>query len=538
MSQNLDTSGFLFVNKTGSSDVLTRSYKTDERFTISSHVQKRRRQKEKLEKTELWKRYTSCMTPVPEQESASSVEEEPQERWQDHTQVLSGLQTVHTSPRLSQVYPANNGADPFHCTVVRSDACGHAMLRYAFSHVAKKTFLAEAFALPTIQPNRRAMRHAHIMDERLKRCVEDKMLMYSTLAYGSSCLAWSVGRYEDNKPPEYFIGKALQEVRMRLSTTNPNQPPDVWLLLSIYALTITEFWGAIPELWTKCPPRYISVVNSDKRNRIEAARTHMRALISVVENVGGWKNVDPYVLESSILADKYLAIYQMTTPVIPLNWDPGRMLKARQNEFLVHPDNTIPQLGKKLLQVPMCQELAEVVGDVIDYVRMAQCAWSCVDILTALDESWLFLRNQALVYRLLSLADSLQTRENCVRITTLLFLLNATEYHGAHVSARTTLRSLISALVHSRLWEEGFEYGILFWCLCTGAMTIEPCHERDWFQGMLERLFMSSNSVLSKEVFQEDLEPYLFLALKQEMQLSVLIDNLSANTHILPRRVA
>jgi hypothetical protein len=39
--------GFLFVNKTGSSDVLTRSYKPHERFTILSHVPNGRRHKGK-----------------------------------------------------------------------------------------------------------------------------------------------------------------------------------------------------------------------------------------------------------------------------------------------------------------------------------------------------------------------------------------------------------------------------------------------------------------------------------------------------------
>ncbi|RFU24813.1 hypothetical protein B7463_g11520, partial [Scytalidium lignicola] len=533
MNKNFST-GFLFVNKTSSSDVLTRSYKTEERFTILSHVQKRRRQNGREKKTEPWSSYTSCMVPTSQAESPSNVEEERQENQQDTTQDPLETPIIRSSPRLPHTYPANNGADPFHCTVVGSDAYTHSMLRYAFSHVAKKTFLAEAFSLPSVQPNGRPMRHAHIMDERLKCCVNDDMLMYSTLAYGSSCMAWSVGKYEDNKPPEYFTGKALQAMRMRLSRTNLNQTPDIWLLLSIYALTITEFWSAVPELWTKCPPRYISVLNSDKRSRLEAARIHMRALVSVVDNAGGWKDVNPYVLESSVLADKYLAIYQMTTPVIPLTWDPGRMPKARQNEFPINPNSVLPQLGKKLLQIPMCQELTDVIKDVIDFSRVAYCTWSCVDMLTALDENWLFLRNQALVYRLLSFSDSLGNVENCVRLTTLLFMLNATEYHGAYVSARTTLQYLTAALIHARLWEEGFENGILFWCLCTGAMTTERSHEKEWFQSMLIKFFKSLNSVWVKQVFREDLEAYLFLAAKQDTQLSNLIDNLSATTQALP----
>jgi hypothetical protein len=77
----------------------------------------------------------------------------------------------------------------------------------------------------------------------------------------------------------------------------------------------------------------------------------MCALVRLVEDSGGWDSVDSYVLESSILADKYLALYEMTIPVIPLTWDPGPMPKARQDELQIQPHSTLPQLGKKLLKV-------------------------------------------------------------------------------------------------------------------------------------------------------------------------------------------
>lgn len=323
-------------------------------------------------------------------------------------------------------------------------------------------------------------------------------------------------------------------MQIRLSLTHQNRPADVWLLLSIYALKITEFWGAVPELWTKCPSRYISVLNSDKRNRLQDAKTHLSALVKVVENAGGWKAVDPYVLESSILADKYLALNEMTTPVIPLTWDLGRMPKARQDEFQLSHKESLPRLGQKHLQIPMCRALTEAIEEVVDFLQTAHRAWCCVDLLTSLDENWLFLRNQALVYRLLSLPESLEKVEHCIRITTLLFLLNSTEYHGAYISARNALQYLASALIQARLWDQTFDDGLLFWCLCTGGMTIESSHEKEWFQGMLIKLFKSPSSVWTKDVFREDLEPYLFLSAKQEAQLSGLVDSLAAKMRSVP----
>jgi hypothetical protein len=525
------TPKFLFVNKTGSSDALTRSINSEERFTILSHVQSRRRQKGGGgEKAEPWTRHTSSMKPTSENDSISPPKGESQARNQNKTRYQLEAKNTSASTRLPLIYPANNGADPFNCTIAGSDACGHAMLRYAFSSVAKKIFLAEAFAFPAVHSTARAMRHAHIMDERLKRCVEDEMLMYATLAYGSSCLAWSTGKYEHNKPPEYLIGKALQAVRLRLAARDARQSQDVWLLLSIYSLTITEFWGTIPEIWTKCPARYISVLNSDRRDGLKSCRIHLGALLRIVSDAGGWKMLDPYILESSILADKYMAIHEMSTPVIPLTWDPGPMSKARQDELQIHPESTLPHLGKKLLEATIGQQLATVIEAVVDFARIAHCAWSCANKLISLDENWLFLRHQALVYRLLSLPDSLQGLENCVRITTLIFLLNAAEYHGAYVSARTTLKYLTSALIRARLWEEGLRDGVLFWILCTGAMTTEQSRERDWFQEMLVRFYIPPSFVWSKQTLAEDLGSYLFLVEKQESQLLRLVDRLNART--------
>ena len=99
----------------------------------------------------------------------------------------------------------------------------------------------------------------------------------------------------------------MQAVRKRLSEKKADQAPDTWLLLSVYALTITEFWSAMPEIWTKCPSRYASVPISDKRRVLTTSGIHMRALVQLVEDAGGWGSVDSYVLESSILADKYMA---------------------------------------------------------------------------------------------------------------------------------------------------------------------------------------------------------------------------------------
>jgi len=220
-----------------------------------------------------------------------------------------------------------------------------------------------------------------------------------------------------------------------------------------------------------------------------------------------------------------VAILEMTSPVIPLTWDPGPLPSARQNELLVNYSNTLPRLGEKLIKMPMSRPLLKIIKDLILFARMAHCVWSEADKVTAADEHWLFFRHQALLYRLLLLRD-LDKREECIRLATLLFLLNALEYQGTSVPSRSTLRHLTVALISARFFEDGFDAGILFWCLCTGAMVKEPSGERDWFHGMLENFF--ADYIYTEKDFREDLECYLFLAEKQGTQISDLTDRLFA----------
>lgn len=197
MTKQSNKSPFFFVNKTPGSNILTRSYEMEERTAILSHVQTRRRRKAKGDTTpEPWARFSSNMIFLNGiAESSTRIQAEAESKSSNRRPAHSA--TEDTSLTLLTQYPTNNEADPFHCTVVGTDAYTHAMLQYAFSSMAKKTFLAEAFAMPYVLPAARVMRHAQILGERLKHCVHNEMLMYSTLAYGSSCLAWSTGKYED-----------------------------------------------------------------------------------------------------------------------------------------------------------------------------------------------------------------------------------------------------------------------------------------------------------------------------------------------------
>lgn len=428
----------------------------------------------------------------------------------------------HQKKALSQIYPTRNTSDPFNCTIGGSDVGIHAMLHYTFAHVAKTSFLAESFAPPSVALKRTSIRLDNRMRERMRRCVEDSVLLYSTLAYTTSFLAWNTGQFDKGRPPEYYTAKALQNLRAHLA--KPQNPSDSWLLMSIYALAITEFWNGVPALWTKCPTRQTHDQDTNQRS-LRASHLHLSALLGIVEHMGGWSVVDPYVLESYILADKYRAIHLMTRPILQPMWDPGPMPQARQDEVLIY--GALLQLGTSFASISMNHELEQLVQDVVDYVRIAHCAWSGRDVerIAAVDERWLFLRLQALIYGLL-LFDSPRGFDACIRFSTLIFLLNATQYHGAQVSATNTLQYLRSGLIDAQYWKEEFPEDLLLWCLSTGAMTTELSKERSWF---IDRLG-AYRHILGPDPTDGDLrsklESYLFLPEEQESQLSSLVEKL------------
>ncbi|KAF4966555.1 hypothetical protein FSARC_5797 [Fusarium sarcochroum] len=480
----------VFVNKDQSSTSLTRSH-GGERSFILSHVQRRRRQ--------------------------GAASKQP---WSQHTSQFAIDQETNTKSsdgkvlRLLIKSPSNNGSDPFHCTIAAMDAGNHAMMHFTFDQGARLTFLAEAFAPSALVGRDTRMRHEWAIKERLKHCVEDKALMYSTLAYGSCCQGWMAGVLDQKRPPEYFIDKALQAVRVRLEDAQ-GLKADNWLALSIYSLAITEFWSGAPVLWTRCPERYAAMMSPPSTDT-SAARTHLGALLSVVNNAGGWSQFDPYVLESTVLADKFLALDEFKTPVVPSTWDPISLSPG----YVASPVPTL--LRHNLLSKVVSLDLCLVLQDIISYVHFAVAYWSGGDRHDK-TETNLFLKLQALIHRLLHLQD-LQRSDNCIRIATLTFLLNSTQYHGSQASARTLISRLRQALVEARFWSDELDEGIRFWCLYTAAMTTEASPDKDWFLCMIQRFYLPS--ALSYPV-EERLRGYLFLSDRQGAQLSKLMNKLA-----------
>ncbi|KAH6628833.1 hypothetical protein F5144DRAFT_580272 [Chaetomium tenue] len=536
----------LFINKTQSFNTLTHS-KAGERSRILSHVQNRRRKDEARKK--LGARMARPGPPSSLSSAIASSEfrlprqtQQPGSDNDDRTKSESGQNGNGVSggnrPSLVLFYPTDNSSDPFYSTVAGRDAGSHAMLQLSFGEGVKVTFLAEAFAPTNMFPPSTSMRHDSVIQHRLQRCIEDDLLMYATLAYGSSCVAWMFGILDDERPPEYFIGKAVRQAQVRLASLQGNTKAGrvvdkQWFALSIYALAITEIWNHMPELWARCPRRQALAMRMGNPSQ-ETSRTHLRALVHFVQEAGGWGVFDPYVLESSLLADKYLALWEMTPPIIPLTFDPGPLPETLRKALTrLYADNSaLNRLGQNFLNHPYLDAtLRFILADVADYVRIARGAWAELSLISSL-QPWLFLRLQALFYRLL-LLDNLPPVDEAVRLTALTFLLATTQYHGARLSAESKPWRIRSAMLNARYWDnDGFTDGLRFWCLATAAMsTKEPTKE--WFLDRIVELVYGDGvrsydgtSLHVDADRAESLDGYLFLPDVQDKHLSALLNHL------------
>ncbi|KAL6900032.1 hypothetical protein GGI43DRAFT_55565 [Trichoderma evansii] len=543
-------SSLLFVNKTQESRVLSRS-KAGERSAILSHVQSKRRRHEAEASQTLkpWARFTTTLLTsdvpeisktaelklkfvdcdVPIRPAKLSAENQKQKKHREAAQKRLSLAHASSKSLSKAMQPSYNASDPFHCTVANLDAGTHAILHITFSHASRVNFLAESFAPPSKLLQNAPMRHDRMFQLRLKRCVEDEKLIYSTLAYGSSLLGWTMGRFHAGKQPEYFLDKALRAVRVYIST--PGYRVDDWLLLSMYGLAITEMWNCLPNMWRQLPERHAMATKSGSRG-FATCRMHLKTLLQIVNYAGGWEQFDPYVLDSVILADKYMAISSRKPPIIPVTWDPGSLPPAILEEFGVIEEEllmVLPRLGTGLQLESLSEELDNILQDLIAYCRIASTAWSYTSTKPDM-EGWLFRRSQAISYRLLLYAQNQSANylERCVSFTSLAFILTCIPARGPQMSAQDVTLHLFDLLQEEQFLEEkaNMSDSHWFWLLFMGCVVSEPSSHRLWF---LERMADNCDEEeMTESNFEERLEPYFFLPCRQGARIPAVLEYLSS----------
>lgn len=499
-----------------------------ERSRVLQFVQTQRRRRENKKVAEKWMKYSSSMLLDQPTTAATSSFKPPSSGTRSSKRVdASAIIGTHTAvPTTNTTTPAAAAApaSTHQIEISNRDPFFSALVGFA-TVTPKDTFLAEAFAPLPVVTARPFVRHSAILAEKRRRFAKDPALFYSALAYASSSLAWSAGILDNDRPPEYFFDLALRSVRERFSDPD-RQELDTWALLSAYCLATVQSWNEVPDFWSLCPAEYVA--RTKGKGAPNASPTmHLAALLDMVHRAGGWSRFDPYILESCILADKYGAMRENRPPLLgPLSWDPGavppRIIEARRATV-----GSLPKLGEDLLKIPMSPSMLTAVEQTVSYLRIAEDAWEHDANVSVDMESWLFLRLQAIINRLLALGG-LRGQDECIRIATLLFLHNAITEHSAQIAAQALAGELRRALSSSSFSHASLDQGLRFWCLCTGAMTAYRSPARDWFLNMLKSY--CHDVELTQNVFSDRLEPFLFLPARQANKLEDMIKNLSSSS--------
>ncbi|XWW97249.1 hypothetical protein V2A60_005231 [Cordyceps javanica] len=535
---------FLFVNKTQSSRVLSRA-EGAERIHVQSHSQQARRSRESTAAVAAHQPWTVTTHVVNSQSGAASRKAKArsiQARSSDEHCFPMMASSQATGSHRRQVArmlgnqaltqcPSRNGSDPFNCTIAGSDISHyhHVVMGFVAGQSTKTTFFAEAFAPGGMQRRSLPMRHDAALANRLRGCIQDKALMYSTLAYGANLLGWMGGVSDAFKPAEHFTAQAIQAVRRRIvspptSSTNPRSESDSQLALSIYSLAISELWKVMPLMRNRSAGTNASPWSMQPKQLAPTSRMHLQALLELVNNSGGWGAFDPYVLESAILVDKYLACWEWTTPLIAIS-----SLPAEYNLPIADFDPTTVALGRKLLAMNLNPQVTNSIQEIVRYVYLAKQAWALAPLPFDVQSS-LFFQLQRLMYELLCYTG-LEPVDNCVRVAALVFLQANMLYRGAHICAATLASQLRPALMLARFWEDTFDPGLRFWCLTSALLLTEPSPDDDWFRtmlpGYLDEISQSSSSL---DDARTCLEEYLYLDERQGGQLADVVGRISRTT--------
>ena len=500
---------FLFVNKFTSSGSLSNS-KPEERFFIHSHVHS------KYHKDKRQARQRSLLPESPSSSDSTnslstrraSRTTNESGRFRDSTAakpVSKQKHPKHAAPDTQQRSHSNLSSstlnnildvvaiDPFYCTSATLDAKDQRLLHYPFTSFVETTFNAESLSGMTSCP---MFRHREAIIERLQRCVVDRLTMYSTLAYCASCMRWAIGEKERERPPEFYVLKAIEALKVRLEE---EVIVDMWLILSIYALAVSEMWA----------------------QNYEAATAHLIMTRHLAAQFGGLTKLDPYLMESIILCDKYVAIGKFGVPIFPLDWEPGSLPAQKMLQIQTEVEPLLSELAQGFFNLDkqlLGPELLQTIDDILVCAQVSQ-QMETQEITDASDQHWLFLRHQAIICRLLSISPSSEIQE-CCRVALIVWLLKITVYFGAQRWSKNLLPRLKAAILRLKNSGERCPSLLMFWMVSLGAMTAEYTDERDWFLRQTTKAARSLGIKFDKESFRRVLKRFLFLQREDGLQFS------------------
>ena len=498
---------FLFVNKSARSSSLSHS-NPDEGSFIHSHVHsKYHKQRSQTRQRSLLSQSLSSSDRTTSRSTSKSLRAHGgSEKSRGSTATSLDPRSKHPKKDFADLHERSHcilgssarqnmidaiAIDPFYCTSMALDAKDQRLLFYPFSSFVETTFNAESLFWMTSST---VFRHREAIVERLRRCVVDELTMYSTLAYCASCMRWAIGEKERERPPEFYVLKAIEALRIRLEKADI---VDTWLILAIYALAVSEMWA----------------------QNYEAATSHLKMSRHLVTQYGGLARLNPYLMESILLCDKYVAIGRFEAPIYPLDWEPGSLPAQKMAKAQTMGENSLLELAQGFFDLDkdiLGPSMLQIIDDICVCAQVLQ-QLGTQQALDPFHQHWSFLRHQAIFRRLLSL-PTVSEIQNCCRIALIIWLLKITVYFGAQRWSKRLLPNLKAAILRLDDSGEWCHLGLMFWMTSLGAITAEYTNERDWFLKRAVKAATSLGIKPDKEPFRCVLRNFFFLECEDGLQ--------------------
>lgn len=317
------------------------------------------------------------------------------------------------------------------------------------------------------------MRHAQSIHLDMAGCMESPAHFYAFLASTSTQMAVCEGRIllpdvspEDvQRVPTFFMTKAIQALRLRLA----NGDLDHGVAVDVHRL-------------------YSTGIHTD---HYELAEPHFRALLSMVEMLGGLSTFNDYQLEQIILMDCDAALKRLSAPRLLATWDPGPLaedvLQAMKTQGQHH-----PQTASRL--IAMCQGSCEILTktflDLSEVLKMS----TYLDNLNqyVLEHyKWCSWRTLTILHRLLSmpLHHKMCEKMDAVRIATVYWTATKRSPVLAwRVASRSNyiLRAKLESTYLQSLWQPHPE--CLLWVVVFGSFTTSNGHDLEWYANIARRI--------------------------------------------------
>ena len=364
--------------------------------------------------------------------------------------------------------------DPFSTTTLKLNPAAPSLVHYYTSAMIPRIFAVDARAAKSS-----GLRHLHAFQKDMQGCLTDETQMYALLAsslvhknrFERELEIPGIKAGDEKRAPLYFKTQAMASVRRMLA----DGQLDLGLFQIVYRLMATE----------RCLGNH------------EAAKTHFRALFALVQTLGGIHSLDAYNKERFIHSDLFEAAQSLTSPDLPLTWDPGNL--SKETVLKIVPPEPLKALGSGFFGIHLSNifhaDMLDIISALTTVTHMTVYSWKPTADITAADLSWQTLRRAAIEHRLLSFPSTHNDAgdhnfiQECTRVATLFWVAL---YLADPVRRRIVapfnflLRQTLERSGLQSLWYP--HSALLLWIVTTGAFIAKKGDEYDWFATMAAKV--------------------------------------------------